>query len=68
MQNGKMELRFLFSAHCLMMFNVFTKFYENIPNGSIVIKRAQFVTTDGRTDGQTNNNGKSICLPQTGKS
>ena len=46
------ELQFLFSAHCLMMLYICTKFVENILHGfSLVADR----TCDGQTDGQTDN-------------
>ena len=34
-----MELRFLFSVHCLMMVYISTKFHENILDGIKVIRR-----------------------------
>ena len=36
-----MELRFLFSAHCLLMLYISTKLHENISKGFKVIKRTQ---------------------------
>ena len=37
-----MELWFFFSAHCLVMFYIFTKFHENIINGIKIIERTRF--------------------------
>ena len=37
-----LELRFLFSAHCLMMVYIYTKFHEIILNGMKVIERTRF--------------------------
>ena len=52
-----MELRFLFSAHFLIMVNICTKFLENILNGIIVMERTRKV--NGRTDG-----GHDIIRPE----
>ena len=45
------EFRFLFSAHCLMMVCICTKFNENILNCIRVMERTRKV--NGRTDGWT---------------
>ena len=37
-----MELWFLFSAHCLIVLYISTKFHENISKGFKVIERTQF--------------------------
>ena len=36
------ELRFLFSAHCLVVVYISTKFHENILHGIKVIERIRF--------------------------
>ena len=43
----------MFSAHCLMMVYICTKFHENILNGIRVMERTRKVNgrTDRRTDG-----------------
>ena len=38
----KMKLRFLFSAHRLMVVYIWTKFHENILDGIKVIERTRF--------------------------
>ena len=38
----KVELRFFFSAHCLMVVYICTKFHENILGGIKVIERTRF--------------------------
>ena len=38
----KVELRFLFSAHCLMVVYICTKFHENILEDTKVIERTRF--------------------------
>ena len=45
---GKPELWFLFSAHCLILFYISVKFYENISNVFQVMEWARFC--DGHTD------------------
>ena len=41
-QKSKLELKFLFSAHRLMMLYICTKFHENIFDACEVIEPAQF--------------------------
>ena len=38
---GKPELRFLCSAHCLMVFNVCMKFHENMSSSFKVMERTR---------------------------
>ena len=49
------ECRFLFSAHCLIMVYICTKFHENILNGIRVMERTGKVNrrTSGQMDIQT---------------
>ena len=46
-----LELRFLRSAHRLMLLYICVKFHENIYNGFLVTERTRF--SDRQTDGQT---------------
>ena len=46
----KMKCRFLFSAYCLILVYIYTKFHENTLNGIRVMERTRNV--NGRTDGQ----------------
>ena len=41
----KPELRFMFSAYLLMVFNVWVKFHENMSSGFKVMERAQKLLT-----------------------
>ena len=43
---GKPELRFMYSAHPLMVFNVCVKFHENMSGGFKVIKQTRKLLTD----------------------
>ena len=44
-KEGKPELRFLCSAHSLMVFNVCVKFYENMSSGFKVMGRTRKLLT-----------------------
>ena len=61
---GKPVLRFIFSAHCLMMLYMAVKFRENISNGIRVMKRIwnYKALTGGRTD--TQNFGRYNIIPR----
>ena len=47
------ELRFMCSAHCLMVFNVSVTFHENMSSGFKVTRRTQKLLTDTRTHTHT---------------
>ena len=51
LSNMSVELRSLFSAHCLMMHCIYTKFHETILKDLRVIEQTQFVM-DRQKDGQ----------------
>ena len=42
---GKPELGFMYSARCLMVFNVCVKFHENMSSGFKVMERTQKLLT-----------------------
>ena len=42
---GKPELRFMFSAHRLIVFNVCVKFHENVSSGFKVMERTRKLLT-----------------------
>ena len=44
-KEGKPELWFMCSAHCLIMFNVCVKFRENMSSGFKVIERTRTLLT-----------------------
>ena len=46
---GKPELRFMYSACRLMVFNVCVKFHENISSGFKVMERTRKLLTDTHT-------------------
>ena len=46
-----MEFQFLFSAYCLMMVYMSTKFHENILNGISELWSGHEMVKDGQTEG-----------------
>ena len=42
---GKTELRFMCSARCLMVFNAWVKFHENMSSGFKVMERSRKLLT-----------------------
>ena len=55
-----MKLRYLVSAHRVMMLYIYTKFHENVQRVSALLSRHEIMTygqTDTRTDGQTDGQG-----------
>ena len=60
---GKLELQFMCSAHCLMVFYIYVKFGENISDGIRVMEWTQMM--EALTDGQTvtQNFGRYNIIP-----
>ena len=55
-----MKLRYLVSAHRVLMLYIYTKFHENVQRVSALLSRHEIMTygqTDRRTDGQTDGQG-----------
>ena len=54
----KQELQFMCYAQCLMVFNIFVKFHENMSSGFKVMERMRKLLTDTHTEKR-----RKLCIP-----